>query len=127
RWLTVTHTQRWHAFHETSGSGPIYQGRFKSFAVQEDEHFLAVCRYVERNALRANLVRRAEAWRWSSLWQIVNKSAAVTLDDWPLSRPSMWLDYVNRPETEAELLALRASVTRGTPFGNAMWQMDAAK
>jgi putative transposase len=66
-WLTVTHTQRWHAFHKTAGTGPIYQGRFKSFPVEQDEHYLAMIRYVERNALRANLATRAEMWRWSSL------------------------------------------------------------
>lgn len=63
RWITVTHTQRWHAHHHTAGTGPIYQGRFKSFPVQTDEHFLTVARYVERNALRAKLVTRAEDWR----------------------------------------------------------------
>ena len=57
-WLTLTHTQRWHAHRRSTGSGHVYQGRFKSFPVQDDEHFLTVCRYVERNALRANLVRR---------------------------------------------------------------------
>ena len=36
---------------------------------EKDGHFLAVARYVERNALRANLVVRAEEWRWSSLWR----------------------------------------------------------
>src|SRR5713101_412578 len=56
RWLTVTHTQRWHAHHHTAGTGPVYQGRFKSFPVQSDEHVITVCRYVERNPLRANLV-----------------------------------------------------------------------
>ena len=60
RWLTVTHTQRWHAAHRTAGTGPLYQGRFKSFPVETDDHFLTVARYVERNALRARLVRRAE-------------------------------------------------------------------
>jgi putative transposase len=75
RWLTVTHSQRWHAHRQTAGTGPVYQGRFKSFPVQSDEHFLTVARYVERNAVRANLVARAEAWRgpeawrWSSLWR----------------------------------------------------------
>ena len=64
RWITVTHTQRWHAHRQTSGSGPVYQGRFKSFPVQSDEHFLTVARYVERNALRAKLVKRAEQWQW---------------------------------------------------------------
>src|SRR5437773_11604875 len=68
QWLTVTHVRRWHAHHHTAGTGPIYQGRFKSFPVQEGEHFLTVCRYVERNALRANLVSQAEHRRWSSLW-----------------------------------------------------------
>jgi len=66
-WLTLTHTQRWHAHRHTPGTGHVYQGRFKSFPVQDDDHFFAVCRYVERNALRANLVERAEAWRWNSL------------------------------------------------------------
>ncbi len=58
RWLTLTHTQRWHAHHRTAGTGHLYQGRFKSFPVQADEHFLTVCRYVERNPVRADLVGR---------------------------------------------------------------------
>ncbi|GMQ80089.1 MAG: hypothetical protein BMS9Abin04_030 [Planctomycetia bacterium] len=57
-WLTLTHTQRWHAHRHSAGTGHVYQGRFKSFPVQSDEHFLTVCRYVERNALRANLFPR---------------------------------------------------------------------
>jgi putative transposase len=68
RWLTVTHTQRWHAAHRTAGTGPLYQGRFKSFPIPKDDRYWAVLRYVERNALRANLVEQAAAWRWSSLW-----------------------------------------------------------
>ena len=65
RWLTVTHTQRYHAHYHTAGTGPLYQGRFKSFPVQEDEHLRTLLRYVERNALRAGLVRRAEDWRFA--------------------------------------------------------------
>ena len=68
-WLTLTHTQRWHAHHQTAGTGHLYQGRFKSFPVQNDDHMLTVCRYVERNPLRAGPVVRAETWRWSSLWR----------------------------------------------------------
>ena len=45
------------------------QGRFKSFPVQTDEHFLAVARDVERNALREKLVTRMEDWQWSSVWR----------------------------------------------------------
>ena len=62
----------WHAHYQTSGTGHLYQGRFKAFPVQTDEHFDTVLRYVERNALRAGLVDRAEDWRWSSLWPRVS-------------------------------------------------------
>jgi putative transposase len=68
-WLTLTHTQRWHAHRRSAGYGHVYQGRFKSFPIQEDEHFYTVERYVERNAVRANLVRLAEQLPWSSLAQ----------------------------------------------------------
>jgi putative transposase len=67
RWLTLTHTQRWHAKHHTQGTGPLYQGRFKGFPVANDEHCLRVLRYVEGNPLRAGLARSARRWRWSSL------------------------------------------------------------
>lgn len=60
QWLTVTHSKRWRAFHRSEGYGHVYQGRFKSFPIQEDAHFFTVCRYVERNPLRAKLVERAE-------------------------------------------------------------------
>jgi len=126
RWLTVTHTQRYHAHYHTAGSGPLYQGRFKSFPIEEDEHLLTVLRYVERNPLRAGLVRRAEDWRWSSLWQR-RQGGAGLLDDGPVPLPPDWVAYVNRPETEAELEALRRSVVRGSPFGEPGWVEQTAK
>src|SRR3954468_22269602 len=104
RWITVTYTQRWHAYRHSSGTGPVYQGRFKSFPVQTDPHFLTVARYVERNALRARLVPRAEDWRWSSLWRRVRGPAAdrAILAEWPVDRPADWLAWVNAPQTAAE-------------------------
>jgi putative transposase len=75
RLVTLAHTQRWHANRSSAGSGHLYQGRFKSFVVQDDEYFLTVSRYVEANALSGNLVRRAEDWRWGSLWRAVNGKA----------------------------------------------------
>jgi REP element-mobilizing transposase RayT len=66
RWVSLTHTMRLHAQYGTGGQGDVYQGRLKRFPVQDDEPFLLVCRYVERNALRAGLVRRAEDGTWGS-------------------------------------------------------------
>ena len=123
RWITVTHTQRWHAHHHTAGTGPVYQGRFKSFPIQTDDHFLTVARYVERNALRAKLVDRAEAWQWSSLWRRTqgDPTRATWLSDWPVERPRDWLARVNHPHSASELEALRLSVQRGRPFGTEGW------
>jgi putative transposase len=122
-WLTLTHTQRWHAQRESAGTGHVYQGRFKSFPIQEDDHFYTVARYVERNALRANLVQRAEHWRWCSLyrWQRGTDSERDLLAAWPVSRRSDWPDYVNAPQTQAELNAVHRSIQRGSPFGDADW------
>jgi putative transposase len=94
RWLTVTHTQRWHAAHRTSGTGPLYQGRFKSFPIEDDDHLWMVLRYVERNPLRANMVKEAEAWRWSSLWHRVQGNKSGLVDAGPLKLPRRWLQHV---------------------------------
>lgn len=127
RWLTVTHTKRWHSHHHSIGTGALYQGRFKSFPVEQDEHFLTVCRYVERNPLRAGLVERAEDWRWSSLWHREQNSTAMSLSTWPVPVGRLWSKYVNRPETEAELHDVRRAARRGTPFGEAGWQAETAQ
>jgi putative transposase len=126
-WLTLTHTQRWHAHYHTVGAGHAYQGRFKSFPVQADEHLLTVCRYVERNALRAGLVPRAEDWRWCSLWRRQRGGAAerALLSAWPVPRPQRWAGWVNDVQSAAELEALRRCVRRGCPFGAEAWVAEA--
>ncbi len=122
-WLTLTHTQRWHAFRQSIGTGHLYQGRFKSFPVEDDDHLFTAARYVERNALRANLVRRAEQWQWGSLSRWLRGSAEdrALLSSWPMPRPAHWVEHVNTPQTEAELTALRRCVNRGSPFGSESW------
>ena len=127
--LTITHVRRWQQHRHCVGHGHVYQGRYKSFPVEEDEHFLAVARYVERNPLRANLVARAEQWRWSSLWRRSRGSAEQkgVLAAWPVEMPDHWIERVNYPDNEKELEALRRSVQRGRPYGGARWQRRIAK
>ena len=144
RWLTVTHTQRWHARHGTAGMGHLYQGRFKSFPVQAvrvsaerrrmgwlegGDPVLCVLRYVERNPLRAGLATSADAWPWSSLCQrrspSPNPRPPLTLPQGGL--PADWLGYVNRPQNEEELDVIRRCVQRGAPFGRQEWVKRFAK
>jgi putative transposase len=54
----------WNRRHRRSGH--VFQGRFKAQIVQQEGYLLALCRYVARNPVRANLVGCAEEWRWSS-------------------------------------------------------------
>jgi putative transposase len=128
--LTTTHVRRWRLFRHSVGHGHLYQGTYKSFPVEQDEHFYTICRYVERNPLRARLVRRAENWPWSSLGAASHPAAvaeAPLLAAWPVPRPRSWAQQVNQPQTEAELEAIRTSIQRGRPFGDARWQKHAAK
>jgi putative transposase len=128
-YLTLTHTQRWHVHHHEVGRGHLYQGRFKSFPIAEDDHFLTVCRYVERNALRAGLVDCAENWRWGSLWhrRQANPEMLHHLSAWPVAEPRNWVEIVNKPQTQAELNPVRVCVQRGRPYGEESWAIAVAR
>jgi putative transposase len=121
-WLTTTHARRWSYAHGAGGDGAVYQGRFRAIPVAADAHFLWVCRYVERNACRASLVERPQDWKWSSLWQRRNNADATWLSAWPVPEPRDWIEYLESPQTEAELEAFRESVRRGRPFGDSEWR-----
>jgi putative transposase len=125
QWLLTSHVRRYHRHYH--GSGHVWQGRFKAFPIEQDQHLLSVLRYVERNPLRANLVRRAEAWPWSSLAWRPTRRRPEMLADWPVPCPQNWLALVNGPQTEAELKAIRQSIHRGTPFGDERWTKRVAK
>jgi putative transposase len=113
--LSTAHVRRYHCRYR--GTGHVWQGRFKAFPIQEDEHLLIVLRYVERNPVRAGLVAWAEDWFWSS----AAAEAVVRVDAGPVARLAEWLDWVNRPNTEAEAERLRECTARGRPFGSDGW------
>jgi hypothetical protein len=104
RWLTLTHAQRWKHAHDAVGHGHLYQGRFKSFPIQDDGRLLIALRYLQRNPLRAKLVERAEEWRWGSCFVRQHRGHALAplLSPWPIDRPRGWLELVNQPQTAAE-------------------------
>ena len=126
-WVGVTHVRRHHEHYRTRGRGHLYQGRYKSFPVQEDAHFLTLCRYVEANPLRAGLVRRAEEWPWSGLHTRLKGDKPLVLDDWPVIRPPNWTSVVNDVCDADELERLRTSVNRGRPWGEDTWVQRSAQ
>jgi len=128
RWmhrLLTSHVRRHHKRHGTDGH--IWQGRFKAFAIEEDHHYLTVLRYVERNPLRAGLVDRAELWPWSSLHFRSKDRLGRLLAQSPVPLFDDWKEWINQPQTAAELEGVRQCVQRGRPFGNEAWTRQTAQ
>ncbi|MBU1557553.1 transposase [Patescibacteria group bacterium] len=128
-WLSNTHTKRWHAVKKTIGQGHLYQGRYKSFICQDDSHFLTLVRYVERNPKKANLVKKAENWKWGSVWRRESgtEKQRKLLSEWIISEPKSYLKYLNEPQNESEEKAIQNSILRGNPYGGDSWKAKIIK
>jgi putative transposase len=120
QWLMTSHVRRYHRHYRTSGH--VWQGRYKSFIVDNDRHLLTVVRYIEGNPVRIRLVQSADEWRWSSHGERLNSPDRNLLDELPLPLPEKWTEYVNTPLTDGELERMQQCVNRGAPFGSFPWQ-----
>jgi putative transposase len=129
KWLSNTHTKRWHAIKKTTGQGHLYQGRYKSFICQDDNYFLTLVRYVERNPKKANLVKEAEDWKWGSVWRREKgtERQKKLLSEWPVPVPRNYLQYLNEPQSENEEKAVQNSILRDCPFGDDNWKDEIIK
>jgi putative transposase len=125
--LTGTHAQQWNAGRNASGQGAVYQGRFKAIPVQCDVYFLRLCRYVERNPIRAGLVPRAGDWQWSSLWRRLNNCADGLLADWPIARPEPWIELLDETSSDQETDDIRSAIRGSVPYGSEPWREDTAE
>ena len=126
--LLVSHTQRYHRCHRSSGH--VWQGRFKSPVIQDDDHLLTVLRYIEANPLRARLVPRAGDYPWSSFAEhglgqttgLIDPVVAYEgLSRDAAGRRRIWSEFVYQEPPEAEQSALRRSVQSGLPYGSPPW------
>ena len=126
--LLVSHTQRYHKHHRSGGH--VWQGRFKSPVIQDDQHLLTVLRYIEANPVRAKIVRRAEDWPWSS-YPVHGLGQAdelvdplVTYDQlspYPRVRQRQWSAMVHEPLEDKEADLIRRSSATGLPYGTPSW------
>ncbi|WP_146409816.1 transposase [Allorhodopirellula heiligendammensis] len=129
RWVTATHTLRYRGHCHSRGGGHLYQGRFKSFPIADDEHFYVACRYVERNPLRAKLVDSAKDWQHGSLhrWNQPKEPDPAILSRWPIPRLRGWNKRVDTALTAGELKSLRTCVDRSRPYGSEEWVEEIAE
>lgn len=125
QWLLTSHVRRYHRQRGTSGQ--VWQGRFKAFPIQQDSHLLAVIRYVERNPVRANLVSSAANWPWSSISESAFDERRSMISASPIQKPANWVKFVDEPQSQLELDALRRCSQRNAPFGTSSWTEKTAK
>lgn len=94
----VHHLTRRHQF-----VGHLFQGRFKSVAVQRQTYALSCGRYIERNPLEAGMVAEPSAYRWSSAAYyalgtpdpLVDENALYTgLSAEPARRQERWREFL---------------------------------
>ena len=121
QWLLTSHVRQHHRRNGTSGH--IWQGRYKSFLIQEDRHLLVAMRYVERNPVRARLVKSAADWTWSSHRESSGLNERRRTEACPVTLTSDWPNYVDQPLMDAELEDIRRSVNQQAPFGSSDWRV----
>ena len=120
--LLVSHTQRYHRCHHSGGH--VWQGRFKSPVIQDDDHLLTVLRYIEANPLRAGMV---EVRRRLSLEQLPRPRPrppdplldTITLYEslakTPATRRRRWSAFVHQTPPDEELTAIRRACRPAFP------------
>ena len=115
-------SQRYHVSHGTTGIGHLYQGRYKSFPVQDDRHYLTVMRYIEANPLRAEIVDNpTNNYSWSSFAARRGIEKPFSLSDGPVVLPANWPQLVSRDIASKDQDKISNSINRGTPLGEYDW------
>ena len=110
----TSHVRRYHRYYRSHGH--VWQGRFKSFLIQQDGHLFTVLRYVLYNPVRARFVQQADEWPWSSL-RYPHLVAPLSASRSTEGRPGL-----DAPVPDNDLPTLRTCVNRQQPFGSPQWQ-----
>jgi putative transposase len=119
RQLNGIYTQRYNRRHHVPGH--IFQGRFKALLVEKENYLLELCRYVVLNPVRAGLLEKPEAWKWSSYQSTagLRKEPDYLTTDWILGQ-------FNSKRTIAQKqyrAFVREGVHRGSPWNELQGQV----
>jgi len=114
-WVTGRYACDLRAKNQTTGNGHVFQRRYWSKEVASESQFLTVLRYIEANALRSELVMRAEDWRWGSLADREGGCPRLICPA-PVAIPKEWAALVNLPQEEFRLRLIRRSANLARPL-----------
>jgi putative transposase len=117
-------------------TGTLWEGRYRAAPIDTEDYFLACCRYIELNPVRAGLVRSPRAYRWSSYGVHAYGKPDAMVSDHPVFRrlgrslAERQEEYraLCREKLERDFIeALRAATNGGWAMGDARFQRQIAK
>ncbi len=112
-------------------SGTLWEGRFRSALIESERYFLACCRYIELNPVRAGMVREPGDYAWSSYRHHTAKRRLRWIEDHDAYRELgrnnkvravAYRDWVAQGVDDAELQAIRDHTNKGRVLGSADFQ-----
>jgi len=91
--------------------------------------FIQLARYVERNPLRANIVKKAQKWHWSSLWirEQGSNELKKLLSPWPIHPNKDYSKLINKTQDKEEEKEIVKSIIKSRPLGKEPWVKTIAK
>jgi len=126
--FNITHMRYSQYFNrKTKTSGHLWQGRFYS-CVLDEPHLVLASRYIERNPVRANIVKTPWEWKWSSaLAHIKGEGYLFKLSDlfkFLDMSPEAWGKYIDLQEEEKILEKIKKHTLTGRPLGEVKFIED---
>ena len=129
--ITIAHTRHYH--HKYNASGHIWQGRFKSPIVSDDEYLLTLMRYIEQNPFRAGIINQPEKYPFSSYKanikiekdSIVDKEenpAYLGLSNTTEERIKRYKEFILKPLEDSKLELVRKSLSGFSHFASEKFQ-----
>ncbi|MFW6128898.1 MAG: transposase [Candidatus Aminicenantaceae bacterium] len=99
-------------------TGYLWQGRFLSYPL-DGKYLIAAVRYVERNPVRACLVKNAEDYSWSSAKSHVFRTEdSLLTDNYLLHEFPDWASFLKEAENEQDQILIRKHGRTGRPLGD---------
>ncbi len=124
-WISSSYVRYYNKKYKISGH--LWQGRYKSFIVEQDSYLITLLKYVEANPKRAKIVKECEKYQYSSAYKRVNNIQDQLLGELPIDIPTDWSRYINDKEDKTDLDFIRNSIERQSPLGDELWQYNIVK
>ncbi|HYT65355.1 MAG TPA: transposase [Vicinamibacterales bacterium] len=119
--LMTTHIGRYLRHYPPVSPGHLYQDRYTNVLVETGPSLLRVLRYVEANALTAEIVERAEDYPWTSASPEALEDGRPIIAEWPIEKPSNWPALLNLRTAAQERKRIQRCAARGAPYGSPAW------